>query len=59
MRAELDAIVCSGAMRGTQHTYALLDERALDAALDAYAKFVGGPVTLGPVRLTGARTRSK
>src|SRR5207245_5757651 len=26
MRAELDAIVCSGAMRGKQHTYALLDE---------------------------------
>ncbi len=28
MRAELDAIICSGAMRGKQHTYALLDERA-------------------------------
>src|SRR5882672_12876990 len=28
MRAELEAIVCSGAMRGKQHTYALLDERA-------------------------------
>lgn len=27
MRAELDAIVCSGTMRGKQHTYALLDER--------------------------------
>src|SRR2546426_1023848 len=27
MRAELDAIVCSGAMRGKQHTYALLDDR--------------------------------
>ncbi len=27
MRAELDALVCSGAMRGKQHTYALLDER--------------------------------
>ena len=27
MRAELDAIVCSGATRGKQHTYALLDER--------------------------------
>ena len=27
MRAELDAIVCSGARRGKQHTYALLDER--------------------------------
>ena len=31
MRAELDAIVCSGAMRGKQHTYALLDERAPQA----------------------------
>ncbi len=28
MHAELDAVVCSGAMRGKQHTYALLDERA-------------------------------
>jgi Winged helix DNA-binding domain len=28
MRAELDAIVCSGALKGKQHTYALLDERA-------------------------------
>jgi hypothetical protein len=27
MRAELDAVMCSGAMRGKQHTYALLDER--------------------------------
>jgi hypothetical protein len=27
MRAELDGVVCSGALRGTQHTYALLDER--------------------------------
>ncbi|HEV8264014.1 MAG TPA: winged helix DNA-binding domain-containing protein [Gemmatimonadales bacterium] len=35
MRAELDAIVCSGAMRGKQHTYALLDDRAPHAkALD-------------------------
>jgi hypothetical protein len=31
MRAELDAIVCSGALRGKQHTYALLDERAPQA----------------------------
>lgn len=31
MRAELDAVVCSGAMRGKQHTYALLDERAPNA----------------------------
>lgn len=28
MRAELNAIICSGALRGKQHTYALLDERA-------------------------------
>jgi hypothetical protein len=27
MRAELDAVICSGALRGKQHTYALLDER--------------------------------
>ncbi len=31
MRAELDGIVCSGARRGKQFTYALLDERALHA----------------------------
>jgi hypothetical protein len=31
MRAELDGIVCSGARRGKQHTYALLDERAPQA----------------------------
>jgi hypothetical protein len=28
MHAELEAIVCSGAPRGKQHTYALVDERA-------------------------------
>jgi hypothetical protein len=28
MRAELDALICSGARTGKQHTYALLDERA-------------------------------
>jgi hypothetical protein len=33
MRAELDAIVVSGAMRGKQHTYALLDERAPTAIM--------------------------
>jgi hypothetical protein len=27
MRAELDAVICSGAMRGKQSTYALLEER--------------------------------
>jgi len=56
MRAELDAIVCSGAMRGKQHTYALLDERAphaktleRDAALAELTKryFTSrGPATL-------------
>jgi winged helix DNA-binding protein len=28
MRAELDAIICSGSLRGKQFTYALLDDRA-------------------------------
>jgi hypothetical protein len=28
MRAELDGVICSGARRGKQSTYALLDERA-------------------------------
>jgi winged helix DNA-binding protein len=32
MAAELDAVICSGAMRGKQFTYALLDERAPRAA---------------------------
>ncbi len=31
MHAELDGIVCSGALRGKQHTYALVEERAPDA----------------------------
>ena len=31
MRAELDAIICSGPRRGKQFTYGLLDERALAA----------------------------
>jgi Winged helix DNA-binding domain len=31
LRAELDKIICSGARRGKQHTYALLDERAPQA----------------------------
>jgi hypothetical protein len=31
MHAELDAVICSGALRGKQHTYALLDERAPQA----------------------------
>lgn len=33
MRAELDAVICSGALRGKQHTYALLDERAPQATM--------------------------
>lgn len=28
MHAELEGVICSGAMRGKQHTYALLDDRA-------------------------------
>lgn len=31
MDAELDCILCSGPLRGRQHTYALLEERAPDA----------------------------
>ena len=31
MRAELDGLICSGAMRGKQQTYALLEERAPNA----------------------------
>jgi hypothetical protein len=56
IRAELDGIVCSGARRGKQFTYALLDERAphartleRDEALAELAKryFVShGPATL-------------
>jgi hypothetical protein len=33
MRAELDRVICSGALRGKQHTYALLDERAPQAEI--------------------------
>jgi winged helix DNA-binding protein len=56
MRAELDGIVCSGARRGKQFTYALLDERAPQARtfdrVEALAEFVRryftshGPATL-------------
>jgi len=31
--AELNAVICSGALRGKQHTYALLDERAPEARI--------------------------
>jgi hypothetical protein len=30
---ELDGVICSGAMRGKQHTYALIDERAPESRL--------------------------
>lgn len=56
MRAELDGLICSGASRGKQQTYALLDERAPGARRlteeEALAEltrrfFAGhGPVTL-------------
>ena len=56
MRAELDGIVCSGARRGKQFTYALLDERAPQARTldrdEALAQFARryftshGPATL-------------
>ena len=56
MRAELDAVICSGALRGKQHTYALLDERAPQAKTlerdEALAELAGryfashGPATL-------------
>jgi len=31
MHAELEALICSGALRGKQHTHALLSERAPQA----------------------------
>ena len=56
MRAELEGIVCSGARRGKQSTYALLDERAPPAAplgrdealLDLTGRYFAtrGPATL-------------
>jgi len=53
MRAELDAIVCSGARRGKQFTYALLDERVPAAPLlsrdDALAELASRYIaTRGP-----------
>lgn len=57
MHAELDALVCSGARRGKQFTYALLDERAPRARrlsrADAIVELAGryfttrGPATVG------------
>ena len=56
MRAELDGIICSGARRGKQFTYALLDERAPQARIldreESLAELAGryftshGPATL-------------
>ena len=56
MHAELDAVICSGARRGKQFTYALLDERAPRARVlareDALAELAGryftsrGPATV-------------
>ena len=34
IRAELDAVICSGALRGKQHTYALVADRVPAATLD-------------------------
>ena len=55
-RAELDGLICSGARRGKQHTYALLDERAPHAKIlereEALAELTGryfrshGPATV-------------
>jgi hypothetical protein len=48
MWAELEALICSGARRGKQHTYALLDERATaeqeTALLEAFTGKYGGPL---------------
>jgi hypothetical protein len=37
MNAELEGVICSGPMRGAQHTYALLDERVSRSAASANA----------------------
>jgi Winged helix DNA-binding domain len=56
LTAELDAVICSGPLKGAQHTYALLDERVPPARSlsrdEAVAELVGryftshGPATL-------------
>jgi hypothetical protein len=72
MHAELDGLICSGALRGRQHTYALLDERVppsapmdRDAALAELAqRYVAshGPATVhdfswwSGLRVSDART---
>jgi hypothetical protein len=71
MRAELDGVLVSGAMRGKQHTYALLDARvppaptpSVDDALDELTRrylAMHGPATLkdycawGSLTVTDAR----
>jgi len=67
-RAELDAIVCSGARRGKQFTYALLDERAPQARTlardEALAELTGryftshGPATAEDVAWWSGLTRA-
>ena len=52
MNAELEGVICSGPMRGAQHTYALVSERVSDSADGdggelAYRFFVGhGPASV-------------
>lgn len=56
MQAELDAVICSGAMQGKQHTYAAFDERVPDRSAprgeEALAELAGrffttrGPATV-------------
>src|SRR5258708_497702 len=72
MHAELDAVICSGALKGKRHTYASLDERVprarslnLDEALAALTRryfSARGPATLKDYRrwsgLTAAEGRS-
>ena len=60
MSAELDGVICSGALRGNQHTYALLDERVPPAlgpdGDDALAELIPryltshGPATVNDLR---------
>jgi hypothetical protein len=41
MNAELEGLICSGPMRGAQHTYAALDERVASAAKPAADQSLG------------------